>query len=130
MQPEKQVLSWWIQIRWFLTLVIFIIGILQTSQIDQLYPIVIFIVVFLSISLLNIFFYLQINVSNIFFSILQIILDIIFATLIVHLTGGITSTFIWIYLIVIITSSLSNGKHIGLLSAIASILSLVFLFFI
>ena len=125
--PEEKVLTLWIQIRWFLTLVLFIIGILKTNQIEQLYPIVVFIVIFLSISLLNVFYFLQIKISNNIFMVLQIILDIVFATLVVHITGGISSTFIWIYLIVIVTASLSKGKYIGFFTAIISILSLFLL---
>ena len=115
---EIETYKWWSKIRWFIVLILFAIGILRVTQIDQTYPIVIFITAFLGICALNILFYLQIIKTNILFSSLQILLDIIFATVVVHLTGGLDSSFVWIYLIAVISASLTIKDSGGILAAI------------
>jgi two-component system sensor histidine kinase PilS (NtrC family) len=127
MNPEIQMYKWWSKIRWFMVLILFAIGILRVSQIEQTYPIVVFVVTFVGICVLNILFHLQIIKSNILFGSLQIILDIIFATLVVHLTGGLNSPFVWIYLLAVITASLSVETTGGVLAAMIGSMCLLML---
>ena len=114
---EIETYKWWSKVRWFIVLILFAIGILRVTQINQTYPIVIFVATFLGICILNVLFYLQIIRTNNLFSSLQIVLDIVFATVIVHLTGGLESSFVWIYLIAVITASLVIENSGGVLAA-------------
>ncbi|MCF7793375.1 MAG: histidine kinase [Candidatus Cloacimonetes bacterium] len=115
--PEVQMYKWWSKLRWFIVLILFAIGILQVSQVNQIYPVLVFVATFLGISVLNILFHMQVLKSSNMIGAIQIVLDIIFATLVVHLTGGISSPFIWIYLIAVITASLSIEQSGGILAA-------------
>lgn len=127
LSPEVQTFKWWSKIRWFIVLILFAIGILRVTQVDQTYPIVIFVASFVGIGILNILFYLQILKTNIFFSSLQIVLDIIFATVVVHLTGGLDSAFVWIYLLAVISASLVIEKSGGIIAAMIGSMSLLML---
>lgn len=118
---------WWSKVRWFIVLVLFAIGILRVTQINQTYPIVVFIATFVGICVLNFLFYLQIIKTNVLYSSLQIILDIIFATVVVHLTGGLDSSFVWIYLIAVITASLAIEESGGILAAMIGSMCLLIL---
>lgn len=115
--PEKLMLNWWSKIRWFMVLVLFAIGILRVGQVEQTYPIAVFVATFVGITILNILYHLQLLKSNNLVSSLQIVLDIVFATLVVHLTGGIESSFVWIYLLAVITASLSIETAGGFIAA-------------
>lgn len=115
---EKEIFLWWSKIRWFIVVILFAIGILRVGQMEQTYPVIIFIGTFLGISILNILFYLQIIKSNALVGALQITLDVIFATLVVHLTGGMESDFVWIYLLAVITASLTIEKAGGFIAAV------------
>ncbi|MDP8202209.1 MAG: hypothetical protein P9M11_08715 [Candidatus Tenebribacter burtonii] len=114
---EVETYKWWSKIRWFIVIILFAIGTLRIIQMGQTYPIVIFFITFLGICILNVLFHLQIVKTNIFFITLQIILDILFATIIVHFTGGLESSFVWIYLIAIITASIAIENSGGILAA-------------
>ncbi|MCF7859003.1 MAG: histidine kinase [Candidatus Cloacimonetes bacterium] len=122
---ELDTYKWWSKVRWFIVLILFAIGILRVTQIEQTYPIVIFIATFLGICVLNVLFYLQILKSNSLFTSIQILLDIIFATLVVHLTGGLDSSFVWIYLVAVITASLVIENSGGFISAMIGSLCLL-----
>lgn len=125
--PELQMYKWWSKVRWFMVLILFAIGILRISTIEQTYPIIIFIATFVGISILNVLFHLQIIKSNNLFASLQIILDILFSTLVVHLTGGLESSFVWIYLIAVITASLSIETAGGVIAAMIGSMCLLML---
>ncbi len=125
--PEKVIFEWWSKIRWFIVLVLFAIGILRISQESQTYPTFLFIATFLGISILNILYHLQIVAPNNWVAALQIILDIVFATLVVHLTGGMHSDFVWIYLLAVITASLSIEKAGGFIAAMIGSLCMLLL---
>lgn len=114
---ELQMNKWWSKIRWFIVLILFAIGILRVNQIQETYPIVVFVSTFIGICVLNMLFHMQLIKTNILFSSLQIVLDIVFATLVVHLTGGLNSSFVWIYLIAVITASLNIENVGGILAA-------------
>ena len=117
---EQSVFYWWLKIRWFMVMVLFAVGILRVNQQEQSYPIIIFIAAFLGICTLNILFHLLIIKPNKSVIAIQIVLDTLFATIIVHLTGGMESNFVWIYLIGILTASLSTEKVGGFLAAMIS----------
>lgn len=125
--PEVQMYIWWSKIRWFIVLVLFAIGILRVNQVQQIYPVLVFVFTFLGISILNILFNLQILKSNNLLGAVQIVLDIIFATLVVHLTGGLDSSFVWIYLIAVITASVAVEKTGGIVAAMIGSTCLLFL---
>lgn len=124
---EIETYKWWSKVRWFIVLILFAIGILRVTQINQTYPIVIFVATFLGICILNVLFHLQIIRTNNLFSSLQIVLDIVFATVIVHLTGGLESSFVWIYLIAVITASLAIENSGGVLAAMIGSMCLLVL---
>ena len=124
---EVETYKWWSKVRWFIVLILFAIGILRVTQVNQTYPIVIFVIAFIGISILNVLFYLQIIKTNPLFSSLQIMLDIVFATIVVHLTGGLSSSFVWIYLIAVITASLAIENSGGILAAMIGSLCLLIL---
>jgi signal transduction histidine kinase len=115
--PEVQMYRWWSKVRWFIVLILFAIGILQVKQVNQIYPVLVFIITFLGISILNVLYYMQVLKSGNILGAIQIVLDIVFATLVVHLTGGISSPFVWIYLIAVITASLSVEQSGGVIAA-------------
>jgi signal transduction histidine kinase len=125
--PEVQMYKWWSKIRWFIVLVLFAIGVLQVNQVQQIYPVIVFVFAFLGISILNILFNLQILKSNNVLGAVQIILDVVFATLVVHLTGGLESSFVWIYLIAVITASVAVEKTGGVIAAMIGSTCLLFL---
>jgi hypothetical protein len=125
--PEKYMIQWWSKIRWFMVLVLFAIGILQVSQGGQSFPIVLFVIVFAGISVLNILYQLQVIKTNNFYVTFQIILDIIFATLVVHLTGGMNSSFVWIYLISVITASIFIENTGGFIASMIGSMCLLIL---
>ena len=124
-ETEKTMYRWWSKIRWFMVIILFAIGILRVQQSPQSFPIIIFVAVFFGICILNILYHIQILKSNNIFGTIQIILDVVFATLIVHLTGGIESSFVWIYLIAVLTASLSIEKGGGFISALIGTMSLL-----
>jgi len=122
---EKVMKFWWGRIRWFMIVILFAIGILQIQKSSQSYPVVIFIAVFAGTMILNILFHLNVIRINNLIAAIQITLDIVFSTLVVHLTGGIESSFVWIYLLGVITASLSIEKTGGFIASLISSLSLL-----
>ena len=122
---EIETYKWWSKVRWFIVLILFAIGILQVTNINNTYPIIIFVVVFIGISILNVLFHLQIIKTNTLWGTLQVLFDIIFATLVVHLTGGLSSSFVWIYLIAVITASISIESSGGIIAAMIGSMSLL-----
>ncbi len=122
---EKVMKFWWGRIRWFMIVILFAIGILQIQKSSQSYPVVVFIAVFVGTLILNILFHLNVIKINNLIAAIQITLDIVFSTLVVHLTGGIESSFVWIYLLGVITASLSIEKTGGFIASLISSLSLL-----
>ncbi|MDN5353420.1 MAG: hypothetical protein PWQ09_176 [Candidatus Cloacimonadota bacterium] len=117
---EEMMYKWWANIRWFFLVIIFSIGILQVNQLQETYPIYIFIFTFLGLTIMNILFQIQIIKQRQFFAILQILLDVAYATAVVHITGGFHSSFIWIYLIGVITASLTVENMGGVITGLIS----------
>ncbi|MBN1326597.1 MAG: histidine kinase [Candidatus Cloacimonetes bacterium] len=124
---ERQMYNWWTKIRWFIVIVMFAIGILRVNQTTQTYPTILLAITFVGISILNILFHLQVLYPNQVIGAVQIVLDIVFATLVVHLTGGMESHFVWIYLIAIITASLSIEKAGGFLASMIGTMCMLIL---
>lgn len=127
LDPEKSMYNLWSKVRWFIALVMFAIGILRIGQVGQSYPLIFFIAVFIGINLLNILFHLQIIIASNLSKYIQVFLDIVFATLVVHLTGGIESSFVWIYLVAVITASVVVEKSGGFVAAMVGVVCLLLL---
>ncbi len=127
LDSEKLMFFWWLKIRWFIVLILFAIGLLRIGMVSQTIPVVVFVGAFLGISVLNILFHLQIITSNNIIGATQIVLDIIFGTIVVHLTGGLDSSFVWIYLVAVVTASLSIEKAGGFIAAMIGGMSLLVL---
>ncbi len=127
LDSEKLTFTWWLKIRWFIVLILFAIGLLRIGLANQTIPIIAFVGAFLGISILNILFHFQIITSNNLIGAAQIVLDIIFGTIVVHLTGGLESSFVWIYLVAVVTASLSSEKMGGFIAAMIGSMSLLML---
>jgi signal transduction histidine kinase len=125
------VMKWWASIRWFLVIVLFAIGMLHLSNYRQTLPAYIFIGVFLGIVILNLIYRLNAKTPSTWVTSFQVVLDTVFATLVVHMTGGLNSYFVWIYLIGVITASIMIPQMGGLLAGLigsVSLFSLVLLY--
>ncbi|GAB1468704.1 hypothetical protein MASR2M64_14490 [Candidatus Cloacimonadota bacterium] len=128
MDSEKfKLLSWWAMIRWFMAVVLFSIGLLHVGFGETMVESVLFFSVFGGILALNLLFQIQYHASQQWVVIFQIVLDIVFATIVVHLTGGLNSFIIWVYLIGVITAALSVKQNGGLMTALASSFALLIL---
>ncbi|MCD8479167.1 MAG: hypothetical protein LRZ88_02370 [Candidatus Cloacimonetes bacterium] len=96
MDSDKQkLLKLWAMIRWFLVVVLFSIGLLHISLKDTIIQNLLFFGVFAGIIALNLMFQVQGQKPKTWAVVFQIVLDIVFATLIVHITGGLSSFFVW-----------------------------------
>lgn len=124
---KSKILCLWGMIRWFMVVVLFSIGLLHISFRDTTMQGMVFIGVLIGIIALNILFQLQSIAKSRWVEIFQIVLDIVFSTLIVHLTGGLNSFFVWVYLIGVITASLTIPQHGGLIAGLIGSMSLLFL---
>ncbi|MBS3742126.1 MAG: histidine kinase, partial [Candidatus Cloacimonetes bacterium] len=125
-ENSKDILKWWFMVRWFIIIILFSISIIRITEVKQITTII-FAAAFLAVVVLNIIFYLQVKQKNYLFTSLQIIFDVIFATIVVHITGGLDSSFVWIYLVPVITASLTVEALGGMISALIGSLSLLFL---
>lgn len=130
MSEKTNMLRWWSVVRWFLVVVLFSIGLLHINLIETVVESVAFITVFVGIVCLNIMFRLQTNMHRRGFMILQVMLDILFATIFVHITGGLNSYFVWVYLIAVITASLTIPKIGGVFAGLAGSFCLMLLAFL
>ncbi|MEA2103819.1 MAG: histidine kinase [Candidatus Cloacimonadota bacterium] len=123
---HKEVSQLWMIVRWFIVVILFAIAIIQVAGFERIETLIL-ITTFFGITGLNILFYLHITITNSLINALQIIFEIIFATIVVHITGGIASVFIWIYLLPVITASLTVKSLGGFISALIGSMSLLFL---
>lgn len=124
---RTKLLSWWAMIRWFMVVVLFSIGLLHISFQDGAIQNVIFFVLFIGIVALNLLYQLQAAMHKKGIVVFQVILDIVFATLVVHLTGGLNSFFVWVYLIGVITAALTIPHNGGVLAGLTGSMSLMVL---
>lgn len=126
MENERmKLLRWWASIRWFMVVVLFSIGVLRMSFADKMVESVVFLGAFLGIVALNLLFQLQVKFRKDWVVVFQIVLDLIFATMVVHLTGGLSSYFVWVYLIGVITASLTIPRTGGIITGLVGSLSLL-----
>jgi len=122
-----KLLSWWAMIRWFLVLVLFSIGLLHISFKETLVQNILFFLVFAGIVALNLLFQLQARAKKQWVVAFQVVLDIVFATLIVHITGGLSSFFVWAYLIGVITAALTTPQNGGVIAGVTGSFALLIL---
>jgi hypothetical protein len=128
MDNEKiQLLSWWAMIRWFMVVVLFSIGLLHVSFSETMVGSILFFSVFGGIVALNLLFQLQSHAHKQWVVVFQVLLDIVFATIVVHLTGGLSSFFVWVYLIGVITAALTIKQNGGLIAGLTGSFSLLIL---
>jgi len=121
----RKLLRWWALVRWFMTIVMFSIGILHINFYERGYQNILFFGAFVGIIGLNLLFHLQSSLLRVWTVIFQIVLDLVFATILVHLTGGLGSSFVWVYLVSIITASLTVPKTGGVMAGLVGSLSLL-----
>jgi K+-sensing histidine kinase KdpD len=124
MDNTISVFKWWSMIRWFIVIVLFSIGMLNLSEDYQRFPAIIFVAVFLGIVFLNLLFQINSKYINTWITSIQVVLDIVFATMVVHLTGGLSSYFVWIYLMGVITACLMIPQLGGLFAGFIGSISL------
>ncbi|HNQ42992.1 MAG TPA: histidine kinase [Candidatus Cloacimonadota bacterium] len=128
MDSEKlTLLNWWAMVRWFMVVVLFSIGLLHISFQELMVENVLFFLVFGGIVGLNLLFQLQSRAQVKWVVVFQVLLDILFATIVVHLTGGLNSFFVWVYLIGVITAALTIPQNGGLLAGLTGTFSLLIL---
>jgi K+-sensing histidine kinase KdpD len=124
---KPSLLTQWSTIRWFMVVVLFSIGLLHVNFTEKTVQNTLFFAVFGGIAALNLLFQMQVFTHKKWVTIFQVILDIVFATIVVHLTGGLSSFFVWVYLIGVITASLTIPHNGGLLAGLVGSLSLMVL---
>lgn len=124
-KEQLQLMHWWSLVRWFLVVVLFSIGLLHIRFQETMVESFIFLGVFLGVVLLNILFHMQSNLHKNGLIFFQVFLDTLFATIVVHITGGLNSYFVWVYLIAVITASLTIPKVGGVFAGLCGSLSLL-----
>ncbi len=124
---RAKLMQWWALVRWFMTVVMFSIGVLHINFQETMYQSLVFLGAFIGIVGLNLLFQLQSRLLATWMVVFQIVLDIVFATIVVHLTGGPSSSFVWVYLIGVITASLTVPKAGGVMAGVVGSLSLLLL---
>lgn len=128
MENERlKLLNWWAMIRWFMVVVLFSIGLLHVNFTEKMVQNVIFFSVFGGIVALNLLFQVQARAHKQWVPIFQVVLDIVFSTIVVHLTGGLSSFFVWVYLIGVITAALTIPNNGGVMAGLIGSLSLMVL---
>lgn len=128
MENERlNIQGWWAMIRWFMVTVLFSIGMLHISFGDRAIESVVFLGVFAGIVGLNLMYHLQIRINQQMLLVMQVMFDLIFATMVVHLTGGLSSYFVWIYVIAVITASLGIPRFGGVMAGLMGSLFLLVL---
>lgn len=115
----------WATVRWFLVVVLFSIGLLHISFRETMVQSLLFFAVFVGMIALNLMFQFQGPRPKVWALAFQIVLDIVFATFIVHITGGLSSIFVWTYLIGIITAALTTPQNGGVIAGLIGSLALL-----
>lgn len=124
---RNKLLHWWALVRWFMSIVMFSIGMLHINFNQSAYEQILFFGAFTGIVGLNLLFHIQSKLLKPWTVVFQIVLDIVFATIVVHLTGGPSSSFVWVYLIAVITASLTVPKTGGVMAGLVGSMSLLVL---
>lgn len=120
-------LHWWSIVRWFMVVVLFSIGLLHINFADTPIESIVFLGVFVGVVCLNLLFKLQTKFNRYGLMLFQVVLDVLFATIVVHITGGLNSYFVWVYLIAVITASLTIPRIGGIFAGLTGSFSLMML---
>ncbi len=128
---SNQMLKWWNYVRWLSTISFLSVGILLMSMQDVELPEYSFIFILLGIMLLNFAYsyWLDNFIKKKGYIWLHNFLDISIFSLAIYMTGGVKSPLIWIYLIPILTSSITIGRGAGLWASFVSMMGLFLLLF-
>lgn len=124
-------ITWMTVIRWFWVSVLFSVGILQMTLGGKLLHYIVFLSLFFAVICVNILVQWKADSHNKWVVLFQLLMDVLFSTVIVHLTGGMSSCFAWVYIIGIITASLllpSEGTALGGLASSFALLLLIILY--
>jgi len=115
-------LSWWNLVRWFSTIAFLSVGVLFMGVGGKAFPRSSFVLILIALNLLNLVYSFWLEDVHTFkiFPLIHNFLDVIIFSLAISMTGGLKSPLIWLYLIPIITASLTNGKIPGFLAGIFS----------
>jgi len=125
-------LKWWNYVRWFSTTCFLSVGIIQMALKKQELTQYNFLYTLIGIMLLNIAYSYWLNnfKSGNLYILLHNFLDILFFSMVIYMTGGPESPLIWLYLIPILTSSITAGKGTGLWACVLSLISLIMVLFL
>ena len=125
-------LKWWNYVRWFSTISFLSVGIIQMAIKQQVFPQNGFVYTLICIMLLNLAYSFWLNNFrfNRLYILLHNFLDIIIFSMVIYMTGGPDSPLIWLYLIPILTSSITAGKGTGFCASFLSIVSLFMVLFL
>ncbi len=119
-------LKWWNYVRWFSTISFLSVGIIQMAIKKQEFPQYTFIYTLIGIMILNMAysFWLDNFKLNNLYILFHNFLDISIFSMVIFMTDGPESPLIWLYLIPILTSSITVGRGAGLWASILSLISL------
>ncbi|MBN2412900.1 HAMP domain-containing histidine kinase [candidate division KSB1 bacterium] len=125
-------LQWWNYVRWFSTISFLSVGIIQMAIKQKNFPQNNFIYTLVTIMLLNIIYSFLLNTFKfkMLYILLHNLLDILIFSMVIYLTDGPASPLIWLYLIPILTSSITAGKGPGLWASFLSVVCLFMVLFL
>ena len=126
-----QNLQWWNYVRWLSTIIFLSIGILQMAVNRVEFPRYSFILILMSIIFLNFCYSFWIDnfSKQKIYPVFHNLLDIIIFSLGIYMTGGLQSPLIWLYIIPILTSSITIDRKTGFIATIFSVIGLVLMLF-
>ncbi|MDZ7722101.1 MAG: hypothetical protein U5R06_04550 [candidate division KSB1 bacterium] len=126
-----QNLQWWNYVRWLSTIIFLSIGILQMAVNRVEFPRYSFILILMSIIFLNFCYSFWIDnfSKRKIYPVFHNLLDIIIFSLGIYMTGGLESPLIWLYIIPILTSSITIDRKTGFFATVFSVIGLVFMLF-
>ncbi len=131
-QSIHNTLKWWNYVRWFSTISFLSIGIIQLALKQMTLPKYTFVYTLIGIMILNMAysFWLDSLKNNRFFILLHNLLDVCIFSMVIYMTGGTESPLIWLYLIPVLTSSITMGKSVGFWASNISLLGLITVLFL
>ena len=123
--PVQSLLKSWQKIKIFVILILFCIGLLQISALNQIVSFALFIVTFIVMSALNVITNFHLISQNRFLKSAQLIFEILFYAIIIHYTGGMGSSFVWIFILAIISATLVFDNFGGIITSMLGSISLL-----
>jgi signal transduction histidine kinase len=125
-------LKWWNYVRWFSTISFLSVGIIQMAIKKQEFPQYTFIYTLIGIMILNMAYsyWLDNFKMNGLYILFHNFLDISIFSMVIYMTDGPESPLIWLYLIPILTSSITVGRGAGLWASLLSLISLFVMLFL